>query len=258
MKVFPARANLTNNAQDVGLQDQHTDDVIVNFNKVTNNTTLASLAVVDAYTISVVSATGISAGSYVILFHPDSVRFSTFYCVSIVTTTVTLDSPIDFAYPSGTYVDVAITDLSVDGSSTPQVFGLRGIGTPPGIELTVDITRIIMTCIAASAIDLTKFGDLTKLTRGLLLRKRDGRYKNSFNVKDNGEVAGIQFDWTPHAALTPVQGVDGFISRLTFASQGKIGVTKRLALGEDLEIWVQDNLTGLTSLKVIAEGHIVE
>jgi hypothetical protein len=250
--------NITDNALDTAWQDQHTDAVIVPFNKVTNSTTLDTLAVLGAYTISVASATGISQGSFIVLFHPASERFSTFYAVSVVDTTVTLDGPLDFAYPSGTFVDVAITNMNVDGSSTPQVFGLRGTGAPPGVDIDFDLTRMIFECITDTAVDLSKFGDLTALTRGILFRSRNGIYHNIFNVKTNGELAGIMYDWNPYAATNPVQGVDGFVSRLTFAGPSKIGVTVRLPIGEDAEIIIQDDLTDLTSFKIIAEGHIVE
>ena len=239
-------------------QDQHTDAIIANFNQVTNSTTLNGAVAVDDRTIVVTSATGISVGSYIILFDPASVRFSTFYATVVAGTTITLDSPIDFAYPDGTFVDVAITDLSVNGASTSQVFGLRGTGTPPGVELTMHVTRIIFQMITGSAVDLSLFGNISKLTNGLLLRTRNGKYKNVFNVKDNAEIAGVMYDWNPFAATNPVQGIDGFVSRLTFGSPGKIGVVIHLPIGEDLEVHVQDDLTGITSFKMWAEGHIVE
>ena len=237
-------------------QNQTTDPVIANFNKVTNSTTLNGAVAVEDKTIVVTSATGIAVGSYVILFDPDSVRFSTFYVTVVAGTTITLDSPIDFAYPDGTNVDVGITNLAVNGSATTQIFGLRGTGTPPGVELTFDVTRIIIQCITDGAVTLEKFGDLPALTNGLVLRKRNGVTKNIFNVKSNGEIGGIMYDWTPHLATNPAQGENGFISRLTFGSPSKLGVVVRLPIGEDLELHVQDDLTGLISLKVIAEGNL--
>lgn len=239
-------------------QDETTDVIIVNFNKVTNSTTLNGAISLNAKTIIVTSATGISTGTYIILFDPSSVRFTTFYVTGVAGTTITLDSPVDFAYPDGTFVDVAITDLAVDGSSTTQVFGLRGIGTPPGVELTFHVTRILFHCICASPVDLSLFGDLSALSNGLLLRSRNNRVKNIFNVKTNGELGNIMYDWTPFLATNPAQGVDGFVARLTFGSPGKMGVVVGLPIGEDLELHVQDNLSGLTDLHVIAEGHIVE
>ena len=105
---------------------------------------------------------------------------------------------------------------------------------------------------------MNKFGDLAKLTRGLAVRRKDGNIVNYFNIKDNSEIAGIMYDWTPSIASNPGQGVDGFYSRLTFAGQDKIGVVVRLGAGEDLQFVVQDDLTGLLSLEIVAEGHIVE
>ena len=248
-------------ALDVALQDQTTDAIIAYFNQVHNSTTLA-VAVPDITTnpriITVVSATGIVIGSYIILFDADSLRFSTFFVIAVNGVNITLDSPIDFEYPIGTNVDVAIVDMSVNGSVTPQVFGLRGIGAPPGIELSFDVTRVIFSCIADSPVDLSLFANITALTNGLLMRSRNGRVKNVFNVKDNREIAGIMFDFAVTSALNPAQGEDGFIGRLTFGGQSKIGVVIRLPIGEDLEVWVQDNLLAITDLRIIAEGHIVE
>ncbi len=106
-------------------QDQSTDVVIAYFNQVHNSTALA-VAVPDVTTnpriIVVDDATGIVVGSYIILFDPASVRFSTFFATAVDGVNITLDSPIDFEYPEGAFVDVAIVDMSVDGSVTPQVF----------------------------------------------------------------------------------------------------------------------------------------
>lgn len=257
--------NLTNGALDVALQDQHSRAIIVPFNNVTNSTTLSEVGVFGEYTITLTSVTGISDGSFITLFNPTSLRFNFFYVVGApVGSVVTLDSPLDYAYESGTFADIAITNMAVDGSSTPVVFGLRGIGSPPGVDIDFDLTRIIFECVTSSAVDLSKFANFAALTKGLLFRTRDGIYNNIFNVKTNAEIAGIMYDWSPYAATNPVQGVDGFVSRLTFAGTSKIGVTIRLPIGEDAEIVIQDDLATaqggetITSLKIIAEGHIVE
>jgi hypothetical protein len=245
-----ARGGLDTNAQ-----DQFTQTIIEKFNQVTNSTTLTALAVLYEYTVTVASTTGIIVGSHIIIFSPDLVRFTSFDVLAINGSILTLDSPIDAAYPIGSFVDISFTDMSVNGAVTPQVFGVRGLGIVPGIDLTVDFTRIIMTCFTASAVSLAKFGDLAKLLRGLVLRNRNGETFNIFNVKDNGEIAGIALDWIPYTTINPQQGQHGFTVRLTFT---KLGVVQRLAMGQDLEIIVQDDLTGLTSLEIFAEGHVVD
>ena len=243
---------------DVNLQDQHTPTIIANFNKVENSTELAAPASREDTDVVVVDATGIAIGKYIILFNPSTERFYFGTAINVVSTTITLDTPLDADFPAGTFLDSAITDMAVNGSVTPQIFGLRGTGAPPGVDLIADITRIIFTCVAADPISLSLFADITALSNGLILRQRNSTWFNVFNVKSNRELAALMFDFTPAVATNPAQGENGFVCRLTFAGQSKIGVTKRLPIGDDLEFIVQDNLSGITSLHCIAEGHIVE
>ena len=250
--------NPVNGGVDVNVQDQTTPTVIQKFNQVTNSTTLAVEAVQCSYLITVASNTGIVVGSHLILFSIPDIRFSTFDVLAVNGNDITVDSQIDVAYPIGTFVDVTFTDMAVNGSVTPQIFGLRGLGVVPGIDVVVDITRIIMTCYTTNAVNLSLFGDLAKLTRGLLLRDRNGQTYNVFNVKSNGEIAGITLDWIPYALSRPNEGQNGFTARLTFASQGKLGVVKRLHSGQDLEFIVQDDLSLLESFEIYGEGHVVD
>ncbi len=244
-------------AQDVAIQDQTSRSIIAKFNQVSNSTTLSVAAVKGAYEITVTSTTGFSAGRYIILFDPASENFSFYTQIgAVVGNVVTLDTPIDFAYPVGANVDTAITDMSVDGSSTVQAFGLRGTGAPPGVDLEVDITSIIIQCITASAVSLPLFGDITALDRGLALRKRNDIIENIFNVKSNNELSGIM-NFEPVVTATPGQGVDGFRAELVFTGPENLGVAPRLPIGDDMEVLIQDLLTGLTSLEITAKGHLV-
>ena len=253
--------------QDVNNQDQTTDDIIARFNKVSHGTTLASSGSINDKTITLTDPTGAAAGKYIILFHPESERFTPFFQVGAAAgSVITLDSRLDFDYPAGTFVDLADTNMAVDGSSTAQTFGLRGIGAPPGVDIEFDMTRIVISCLCEQAVDLSKFADLDALTHGMEFRMRDGRYHNSFNVKSNRQIDAIfGTDWKAYQAINPVQGQDGFTARVTFAGMDKIGVSKRMRLGEDYEVTVQDDLLSvqsgdrqITLLEVFAEGHITE
>lgn len=243
---------------DISIQDQSTPTVIAKFNKVITSTTLTEDAEINTNIIVVTSATSIVVGTYIILFDITGVRYG-FYTATVVNgTTITLDTPLDYDYPAGTNVDVTVTNLNVDGSVTPQTFGLRGLGVAPGVSITVDVTRLIFHATTDTAVDLTKFADIAALTKGLVCRRRNGTIYNIFNVKTNGELAGIMYDFTVEQAINPQQGQDGFTARLTFAGQNKMGVVIRLPLGDDLELIVQDDLTGIALLEVVAEGHILE
>ncbi len=256
-----------NKGLDVNSQDQTTDDVIVKFNKVSNSTTLSTAGSIDDRTLTLTSVAGEAAGKYIILFDPSGKRFSTFHQVGAATgNIINIDGPLDFDYPAGTFVDLSDTNMAVDGSSTPQIFGLRGTGEPSGISIDFDMTRIMFSGLTETPVDLSKFGDLDALANGLQFRQRNSRYRNSFNVKTNREIDAIcGLDFKPYSATNPAQGQDGFTSRLTYAGMHKIGVAKRLPIGTDFESIVQDNLQAaqsglrqLTLLEIWAEGHIVE
>lgn len=242
---------------EVEIQDQYTPILIIKFNQVTNSDTLTATTVVGQRYIVVDDTTGSANSDMIIIFSDITDRVYFGAATSFNIDTIFLDTPLDSDFPVGADVDFALTNMAVDGSSTLQIFGIRGSSLGDPIAIEFDITRIIFKCTTDSPVSLDKFGDLTKLTNGLVLRKRDGTYQNLFNMKDNGELAGIMFDWTPYLATNPQQGIDGFVSRLTFAGQSKIGVTVRLGAGEDLEFIIQDNLSGIILLEVIAEGHIV-
>lgn len=247
----------------VNLQDQTSAVLIVKFNQVTNTTVTTTATTIDGYTVGVADTAGIVAGKYFIVFSEVTGRVYVGEVVSITDSTVTVDSPFDSELPIGSDVDISITNMAVDGSSTPQVFGIRGqsVGEPVGVAF--DITRVIFKMTTTSAVNYDLFGNLAKLTRGLVLRKRDGVYQNIFNIKDNGELAGVLYDFTVAESINPAQGRDGLLARLTFGGQSKIGVVIRLEPGEDLEFIVQDDLLtaqggeSITLFEVIAEGHAV-
>ncbi len=253
----------SNGAIPVNIQDQHTPVIIAKFSQTHDSTTLASPTVIDDRTINITNASGFTIGDYITLFNPTAVRFYLATAIGVSGNIITLDTPLDFNYSAGTFVDAGITNMAVDGSVTPQIFGLRGGGAPEGVELSFDVTRLIFTMVTTDVIDFTTFGDLAKLDNGLVLRKRDGEYNNIFNVKSNRELANIMFDFVAIEATNPSQGQNGIISRLTFGGQNKIGVTQRLDTGDDLEFIIQDALddiqagSQIITFEVIAEGHIV-
>ena len=245
----------------VTLQDQTTPVVIEPFSHLLQATTISAPVAVGDKTVTLVSVTDVSAGKILTFFNPTSVRFMYARCVGApVGNVVTLDRFFDFAYPAGSYCDVSDANLTVNGSVTPVLYGIRnnaGAVPPPGIELTLDVTRIIFQCITTALPELDMFGDIAGgLLNGLHVRRRDGEYYNIFNAQTNGEIAGITYDFSVYEAAK--FGVNGFISRLTFAGQNKMGVAIRLAINEDMEIIVQDDLSSLLRFTIVAEGSIVQ
>ncbi len=157
----------------------------------------------------VADATGILATHYLSIFNIAANRFYLATILGVSTNTLTVDTPLDFAYPVGSVVTAGEINLNVNGSSTPVIYGLRN--TEEAIGSTFDITRVIFTCLTDTAIDLSKFGDIAGgLINGLIFRKKDDIYMNIFNVKTNGDLANLMFDFNAQAATNPAQGQDGF------------------------------------------------
>jgi hypothetical protein len=140
--------------------------------------------------------------------------------------------------------------MNVDGSSTPIAFSLRAGNIP------VDSTRFIITMTDDTSMDDGKFGGLTKLTRGLVFRIVNSFQKTIFCFKTNGEIAQFCYD-TKYPDKAPA-GVFSFNARITFAGQDKHGIALRIADDDVLQWVVQDNLTGLLTMKISAEGHDTE
>lgn len=241
--------------QDVALQDQTTPPIIMPFHRDTNSTTLAADGVIGQRTFTVADPTGFTVGKDFSVFCIPGSRFYRGEITGVAGSVITVDSPIDFVYLSGDQATASDSHITANGSVTPVVYRLRS--APPGLPLVGDITRLIFVMDTTEAPDLDKFGDLTLLTNGIVVRKKvnGGGYQNIFNAKSNGDLAKIMYDLDFFDALK--FGNHGVKGRLTFGGQNKIGVVIRLEDQDDLELIVQDDLSTLVDFQVIAEGHVV-
>ena len=252
--VSPIEAN---GAVPINIQDQTSPTLIVPLNQTANTTTVSVLAVTDTRTVTVTDTTGFVDKAFVVIASIPDNRYYTGYQVGAVAgNVVTLDTPLDFAYPIGATATNGISNMNVNGSVTTEVFSLRA--ADPGLPIEIDVTRIIFVCETAGAVDLTKFGDIAGgLISCVVLRCNDGIVNNIFNAKTNADLAGFMYDFSVAAATNPAQGQDGFTGRMTFGGQNKMGVVIRIGAGEDLEMLIQDDLSSLQKFQVIVEGHVV-
>lgn len=218
-------------------------------------TTLTAQANLNDRVISVADATGITAGTYIALFNLATNRFYAGFVVSVNVLDLTIDSPIDSTFEIGDLVGFGTDQMNVDGSITPVIFTLRG--ADPGLDVTIDVTRIIFTCTTENTVDLSRFGDIVGgLTNGMVMRQVNGITNNIFNIKTNGDIANIMYDWTPFDTNNIQHGRNGFVARLTFSGQEKMGAVIRVKPGENIEFIIQDDLSTLLTFSIIAEGHI--
>ena len=155
------------------------------------------------------------------------------------------------AWPMTQLSATYITDMAVNGSVTTQVFQ---IGPVFGASTsTIDITRVMGHMLDSTAMDDGKFGGITALTNGIVLRKNDGVISNLWNVKTNADLTLICDDFN-YSEKAP-GGQFGANFKNTYAGQGAHGVVLELLPGEYLELLVQDDLTGLDEFTMMAQGH---
>ena len=243
------------NYTDVVIQSNISPLLIVKASNLVAETTLAAPLAINDEIINVTDATGFLVGQYITIYNADANRVYFGNILAINALAISLDTFIDFAFPSGSFVSVGDTNMNVDGSVTFKKFGIRN---PSGtdIPLKYDITRLIFTCLTNATVDLSKFGDIIGgLVKGIVVRKTDGEFRNIFNAKSNAELKNLMYDFDIQPASGNQQ--DGFTGRITFAGENKMGAAIRLSEDEDLEILIQDDLRSLVSFTMISQGSEV-
>ena len=246
-----ARGNL-----EVEIASQISPPVIVHAHNLKGSTTLTSDVAVDDKIINVVSVVGAAIGDAVTLTNPTAIKYYTAHIIDIIGLAITLDVRADQLYRADTsYVSFVSHDMNVNGLGTPIEFGLRQAELV-NVPIDVDITRIIWTGICDSAVDLTLFGNIPPLLNGMSLRKKldDGSYQNILNIHDNLDFVSVAYDFDVYEAGVGKQGIDGFACRLTFGGEEKLGTVIRVSPDEDLEIYIQDDLTDLLAFRATFMG----
>lgn len=245
---------MTNLRKNVGafIQDQSSD--IVDYYMCINIAalTLAQNTVLDSKQVVVTDASGVVNGTYICL--QEGSRAFQARVLSKATNTITLDTPLDYAFTTSANIHNRKTDLNVNGSVTPVSAFIKPIA---GVKW--DITRIIFQMTHSSAGGDAVFGNLTALTNGIVLRKSNGVHHTIFNAKTNGELANRVYDLIYTDRSVPTQ-IYGTRAMRTFNAQANNGVVIRLDgdNNDSLELLIQDDLSGLTTFKVVVQGHLVE
>jgi len=213
--------------------------------------TLGADAVIDSYDITLSAGHPFSNNDFIVLAEDD--RIFQAQALNVAGNVLTLDSPMDYEYPSaGTFVGKVINDLSVDGSTTRQVFS---IGTPDTVTKNVHYRGLRINITDSQSMDDGKFGGTSALTRGIVFRivRDDGRRYNITNIKSNGDF-GITFD---NKTYTDRGGGGGQYSvEFTWRIADDDGTVIEIQAGDRIEVIVQDDLRSLSSFRIWAFGHL--
>jgi hypothetical protein len=216
-------------------------------------TTITVQPAINDVDVQVVDVTNFSVDSFLGIFDVAQDRFYFGTVLAINANTLTLDTPLDFAFNVGNNVQPLSRDLNVDGSTTPVTFQIRGSG--PSSNLAVNITRFMFSMECATRLNLNDFGDLDQLSNGLVFRRTNGVTRNIFNIKRNSDFITLAYDLQLFDATNPAQGVNGLASRYTFNGEDKHGTVLQLLPGDSLDLIVQDDLSGLSLFRVMGQGY---
>lgn len=241
----------SNGAMPVNIQDQHSTLVEFFFRQVLNTITLASTVTIDTYTCTLVAGHNVVIGNTLVF--KEGSNFFQCNVLNVVVDTITIDRPFDFAFTTGATGQRCNINMAVNGSVTPVTFFI----TPANLNVDIDINAITFHIEDNTAMDTSTFGGLTALARGCVIRVINGIHKCLFNVKSNGDFshhcASVTYDDKAPA------GLFGFRAIKTFNGQNNDGVSIRLnsATSDQLQIIIQDDLTGLTEFHAVVHGHVV-
>lgn len=208
--------------------------------------TTASTATVLQYVFFAAAGHTIAIGNEILLLDPVANKSFFAKVLNVVTNTITVDRPIDGVYPAPGDHRILTTEMAVDGSVTTQIFQLRGGAVP------LEFTRFVIQMLDTRAMDDGLFAGNAALTRGLVFRIVNGFQKTVFCFKTNGDIKLFSHDFL-YADKAPA-GQNGANGRLTFNGKEKHGVAIEIVEAEFVQWLVQDDLRGLTSLKISGMG----
>lgn len=221
----------------------------------TTTTTISTANVVDATQIEVADTTGFIVGNSLHI-NTGSVETTHPSITGVTPGTpgiLILDRPLDKVHEIGDEVTNAIIDLAsqIGSLATPQIYWA---GPEPGNVW--HISNLTLAMGHSSAGDFGLFGNLTKLTNGVVLRARvSGNYGTLTNWKTNGDInvdtGEVSFHLRSGGGGTHGTSANG-------AFKNRTGAVLRLDgdNNDRFEVYVQDDLTGLFFWNMKVQGHL--
>lgn len=218
----------------------------------TPTTTIAVASSPQDTSIIVVSSVGFTVGDY--LHIENGVQELVHPAITIIVgNVITLDKPLDNGYAVGTSVVKSIVNMNeVATLASPLSYQIKPL---PG-EIW-HITKISISMAHSSAGDLGKFGNITALSNGMLIRKFNGatgQYGTFTIWKTNGDI-----DLDMGTVTFPIRSGGG--GSYGTAASGRLEQdTKSIAYlngdnGDFMEILNQDDLSTLGFIMAKGQGH---
>ena len=218
----------------------------------TNTTPTAAIAAGDTgFTLT--SATGFAIGNRLLITENTNTEDHLPEITNLVVAVVTLDGPIDVAYTTAATITKVVTDMAVSGSlASPVSYIVR-----PHSSVIWHLTRLNFTMTHGTQGTDDAFGDLTALANGVVVRQKvNGVYTTMTNWKANQVFKEDMYDVTYTDKAGP--SLFGTSGRWSYRQRTHTVIRLDGSTSDELEVLIQDNLTGLTSFNINLQGHVDE
>ena len=223
-------------------------------------TTLSQEAIKDTYDVVVTDPSTFSVGDLAYIFESNGANAAySGEVLAVVGSTITFDELLNYSFSAGSIIQSLTHEMNVDGSVTPQVFNV-GV-SPAAFFSKVNITRFMVEMLTTNQCDLSTFGDISGgVTKGLLFRgvpdpSTGLAAANNFNIKTNSDLKLLSYDLDIESASNPQQGQNGLHARYTYGSEDKHDVIPQLQNNDQIQVVIQDDLTSLLRMRVMAQGN---
>lgn len=240
-------------AIDVHTSDPHHFWIFHNFFRELSLHTFANPAAAWDTSITLTDATGIVIWSSL---HIDTSianhEHTTITAKNVVWNVVTLDRPLDKAHTAGNEVHRVSLNANQNASlASPSIYVVR----PPSWDVW-HMKKVKVVITDNAAMDFTTFWGITALANGVLLRRYDwttGLYTTFFNAKTNADF----ILWSDEFAFQTKTGWGEYSFQATVNLE-EVDVIFHLDWTEwdRLELWIQDDISALTSVNFVASWHI--
>jgi len=213
---------------------------------------LATPASSEDTSITVIDSTGFVTGDEIKICEGATQEIGLLTLTNVVGNVLTLDRPLANEYTTGLEVCQVESNMAVNGSlASPVSFIVK-----PPTGTVWQITRYLLSLIDGTVMDDGKFGGISSLTNGVVLKAitEAGRVVIFGNWKNNGDIKLDMYD-VEYSDKAPA-GEYGLRGRWTFTKAEVVAEVNGDDPLQQMEILIQDDLTANTSFRMKAQGRV--
>jgi len=235
----------------VSISDQYTEALKLKLHTVSaSGSLLASNTTIDTYTMEFNA--GHSAVVNNLICIKENGRFSQFKITNVATNTITVDSPIDYAYTTDAFLSYGKSNLNLSGSIGSPIRAMVG----PDFDQMWDVYGLSIIIIDDAAIDYSKFGGIGALTRGIVIRKENDYIKNFGNIKSNADLD--LYGFTTQINEKTGGGEYSLVGHLNINNISGVSIRLDGSTNDKLVAQFTENLSAISKIEILVHGHVVQ